>query len=85
MTNKQFFAKYCDFLPSKVFNEIMGTREYEKQAKLCGQRYGVKMENPCAGQIIGFNFNDAEEVIHVAKHYDPNLLYWKFYVVDWSK
>ena len=85
MTNKQFFDKFCAFLPSKTFNEKMGTREYEKQAKLCGQRYGVRMENPCAGQIIAFNFNDSTEVIRVAKHYDPNLLYWSFYVVDWSK
>lgn len=85
MTNKQFFKEYCDFLPSKTFNEEMGTREYEKQAKLCGQRYGVRMENPCAGQTIAFNFSEAEEVIQIAKHYDPNLLYWKFYVVDWSK
>ena len=85
MTNKQFFNQYCEFIPSKAFNGETGTREYEKQAKLCGQRYGVRMENPCAGQIISFNFNDAAEVIQVAKHYDPNLLYWRFYVVDWSK
>ena len=43
------------------------------------------MENPCAGQIIVFNFNDAAEVIRVAERFDPNLLYWQFYVVDWSK
>ena len=85
MPNRQFFNEYCDFLSSKAFNEKVGTQEYEKQAKLCGQRYGVRMENPCAGQIITFNFNEATEVIQIAKHYDPNLLYWQFYVVDWSK
>ena len=85
MTNKQFFDKYCEFIPRKAFHGELVTREYEKQAKLCGQRYGVRMENPCAGQILSFNFNDAAEVIQVAKHYGPNLLYWKFYVVDWSK
>lgn len=85
MTDKQFFAKYCEFISTKTFNREMGTREYEKQAKLCGQRYGVKMENLCAGQIMTFNFNEATEVIQLAKHYDPNLLYWQFYVVDWSK
>ena len=85
MPNRQFFNEYCDFLSSESFNEKVGTQEYEKQAKLCGQRYGVRMENPCAGQIITFNFNEATEVIQIAKHYDPNLLYWQFYVVDWSK
>ena len=85
MTNKQFFDEYCEFVPPKAFNGEMGTREYEKQAKLCGQRYGVIMENPCAGQTIVFNFNDAAEVIRVAERFDPNLLYWQFYVVDWSK
>ena len=85
MTNKQFFKDYGEFISRKAFNGKMGTREYEKQAKLCGQRYGVIMENPCAGQLMAFNFNDATEVIRCAKHFDPNLLYWQFYVVDWSK
>lgn len=85
MTDKQFFNECCTFLPSKAFNRKVGTNEYEKQAKLCGQHYGVIMDNPCAGQLLSFNFNDATEVIQVAKHYDPNLLYWQFYVVDWSK
>lgn len=85
MTDKQFFEDYCNFVDRKAFNKKTGTKEYEKQAKLCGQRYGVRMENPCAGQIMTFNFNEATEVIQIAKHYDPNLLYWKFYVVDWSK
>ena len=84
-TNEQFFQDYCEFVPRKAFNGEIGTREYEKQAKLCGHAYGVRMENPCAGQILTFNFNDAAEVIRVAEHYDPNLLYWNFYVVDWSK
>ena len=73
MTNKQFFDEYCEFVPRKAFNGEMGTREYEKQAKLC------------AGQTIVFNFNDAAEVIRVAERFDPNLLYWQFYVVDWAK
>ena len=85
MTNKQFFDEYCEFVPRKAFNGETGTREYEKQAKLCGQRYGVIMENPCAGQTIVFNFNDAAEVIRVAERFDPNLLDWQFYVVDWDK
>ena len=85
MTNKQFFNEYCEFVPRKAFNGETGTREYEKQAKLCGQRYGVIMENPCAGQSIVFNFNDAAEVIRVAERFDPNLLDWQFYVVDWTK
>ena len=85
MTNEQFFNDYCERLTRKEFNGEMGTREYEKQAKLCGHAYGVRMENPCAGQILTFNFNDAAEVIRVAEHFDPNLLYWNFYVVDWSK
>lgn len=85
MTNKQFFENYCNFVDRKAFNNKTGTKEYEKQAKLCGQRYGVRMENPCAGQIMTFNFNEATEAIQIAKHYDPNLLYWNFYVVDWSK
>ena len=85
MTNKQFFDEYCEFVPRKAFNGETGTREYEKQAKLCGQRYGVIMENPCAGQTIVFNFNDAAEVIRVAERFDPNLLDWQFYVVDWTK
>lgn len=85
MTNKQFFQDFCTFIDRKAFAGEMTTREYEKQAKLCGQRYGVRMENSCAGQLISFNFNEATEVIQIAKHYDPNLLYWQFYVVDWSK
>ena len=85
MTNKQFFEKYCEFITCKEFNGEMGTQEYEKQAKSSGQRYGIRMENPYAGQIIVFNFNDAKEVIRCAEHFDPNLLDWHFYVVDWSK
>ena len=85
MTNKQFFDEHCEFIPHKIFNKKAGTNEYEKQAKLCGRHYGVIMDNPCAGQRLIFNFNKAEDVLNCASYFDPNLLYWKLYVVDWSK
>lgn len=85
MTNKQFFDEYCEFISAKIFNGEMGTREYEKQAKLCGRHYGVIMGSPCAGQRLIFNFDKAEDVLNCAVYFDPNLLYWKLYVVDWSK